>query len=316
MLKILSSCAALCLMPLTALADAPKVVTDLAPVQSLVAMVAGERFEPSVLMDEAGDGHHFALRPSQARALASADLVIWTGPQMAPWMARALEGAAAGAGQLALLNVPGTYLRSWEEADHAEHDEDHAGHDHDVHEHGHDHEHDHGSMDPHAWLEPGNAIAWLEAIAAALTTVDPENATQYQANAVSAALKLTELDAELRALLDQVADRPFVVGHDAYGYFTSHYGLKVAGSLATGDAANPSAAHLSALRERLAQDQVVCAFPEIGQSPRLLNTALEGTSVKIGEELDPAGSSLAKGAGQYEALMRDLAAKISSCLKS
>lgn len=343
MLKFLSTSAVVSLMPLMLQAAELRIVTDLPPVHALVSLVAGERAEPVLLMDEAGDGHNFALRPSQASALARADLVIWTGPDMAPWMARALEGGGQPA--LPLLQAPGTRLRAWAEADgghghdhdhdhdhedqdHGDHD--HAGHDHDAHGHeGHDHEvrdhdnhhdheghdHAHGANDPHAWLEPANALYWLTLIARHLSEADPGHAGDYEANAKAAAASLRALDGELRDLLAPVKDRPFVLGHDAYGYFTEHYGLHAAGTVAGGDAAGPGAQHLSALRARLSAEKVVCAFPEVGQSERLLDTVLEGSSVKKGAALDPSGSSLPKGPGLYAALMRDLAVKISDCLK-
>lgn len=308
MLKVLSTCAVLCLMPATAALAAPKIVTDLPPVHALVALVAGDLTTPVLLMDEPGDGHGFALRPSQAAALGRADLAIWTGAAMSPWMDRALQGA--GAEGLALLDAPGTRLRAWEDSGEA-HDHDH--HDH-AHDHGHDHDHHHGETDPHAWLEPANAIYWLDLIARRLGEQDPENAEVYLANAKAAAAEISALDAELRAKLAPLAGRSFVLGHDAYGYFTSHYGLSVAGTVAAGDAAGPGAAHLSALRQSLKDEGVVCAFPEVGQSPRLLETVLEGSGVKTGAALDPAGSGLEKGPRLYAALMRDLAGKISDCL--
>lgn len=320
MLKILSTCALACVMPVTAASAAPVVVTDLPPVHALAALVAGDLTEPVLLMDEPGDGHGFALRPSQAAALGRADLAIWTGAAMSPWMDRALQGA--GVEGLALLDAPGTRLRAWEERGHEDegHDHDH-GHDHDDHhdhdhghDHGHDHDHDHGETDPHAWLEPANAIYWLDLIARRLGAQDPENAEIYLTNAKAAAAEISALDAELRGKLAPLAGRSFVLGHDAYGYFTSHYGLSVAGTVAAGDAGGPGAAHLSALRQSLKDRGVVCAFPEVGQSPRLLETVLDGSGVKTGAALDPAGSGLEKGPGLYKTLLRDLAGKISDCL--
>ena len=71
-----------------------------------------------------------------------------------------------------------------EHEDHADGDhEDHAENEHDDHA-GHDHaDHDHGAHDPHAWLSPENARAWLNVIAGQLSAADPENAGTYFANA-------------------------------------------------------------------------------------------------------------------------------------
>ena len=58
--------------PSAAVAEVPRVVTDIAPVHSLVAQVMAGVGVPDLLIDQATSPHHFALRPSQARALQEA----------------------------------------------------------------------------------------------------------------------------------------------------------------------------------------------------------------------------------------------------
>ena len=74
-----------------AAADVPRVLADIAPVQSLVARVMQGVGTPDLLIPPGVSAHDMALRPSQARALSRADLVVWVGPEMSPWLGRALE---------------------------------------------------------------------------------------------------------------------------------------------------------------------------------------------------------------------------------
>ena len=67
--------------------EPPKVLTDIAPVHSLVAQVMGDLGEPELLLQASDEIHHLQLRPSQARAIARADVVIWVGPGLEPWLA-------------------------------------------------------------------------------------------------------------------------------------------------------------------------------------------------------------------------------------
>ena len=67
-------------------AEVPKVVTDVAPVQSLAALVLGDLGTPGVLVGNGSDPHDYQLRPSQMGALSGADLVIWVGPELTPWL--------------------------------------------------------------------------------------------------------------------------------------------------------------------------------------------------------------------------------------
>jgi zinc transport system substrate-binding protein len=305
-----------------ALAEVPKVVTDIPPVHALVVQVMGDLGAPELLLGKGADEHDFQLKPSQAGAVADADLVVWIGPELTPWLDSAMETRAEGAAALALLDAEGTMRRAYGEG--AEEGHDHGaedGHDHakedgheDAAEEGHDHEgHSHSGEDPHAWLDPGNAQVWLGLIAADLGRLDPENAATYAANATVASERIAALDAELQALLAPVKDKPLVTFHDAYGYFAAHFGLTFAGSIALGDASSPGAARLAELRAELEAGGVVCLFPEVQHDPALVEQMAEGTSVKIGGALDPVGSSLDPGAEAYAALLTGIATTIAGC---
>ncbi len=306
-----------------ATAEVPRVVTDFAPAQGLVAMVMGDLGSPEMLLEQGANAHDFQLRPSQAAALADADLVVWMGPEMSPWLDRSLEGLDGGA-DLRLLAVEGTHLQPFGDSsphDHADHDdhadhEDHAAHDDHATEAADDHDghdHDHDGMDPHAWLDPANGKHWLDTIAAELARLDPENAATYAANAASGKTRITEADADLAQRLAPLHDRPFVVFHDAYGYFTAHYGLTLAGSVAAGDATSPGAAHLKELQEA-AGSTALCLFPEAGHDPKLLAQMAEATGVKLGGALDPEGVMVAPDAGAYLAVLNGVADTLLACL--
>mgnify|MGYP003133352030 FL=1 len=157
-------------------ADVPAVATDIAPVHALVSQVMEGVGTPDLIVPPRGSPHGYAMRPSEARALSGADLVVWVGPLLTPWLADPLESLASSASHLALLEQPGTRVLAFREGatfeahDHGdEGDEDHGGeehaekgddqetHDHDAHgdeaheEHHHekhdDEEHDHEEHD-------------------------------------------------------------------------------------------------------------------------------------------------------------------------
>lgn len=296
-----------------ALAEAPRVVTDIPPVHSLVAQVMAGVGEPVLLLDTGANAHDYQLKPSQAAALAEADLVVWIGPEMTPWLERALD-SAEGAARLGLLATPGTELQSYAEAGAHDHAEE-AGHDDHAEgeEAGHD-EHDHSGTDPHAWLDPVNARLWLGVIAAELARIDPANAAGYAANAEAAATRIAAVDASVKSRLEPVHGIPFVVFHDAYGYFADHYGLTIAGAIAMGDAASPGAAHLKSLQAKMQGGQPICIFPEANHDPKLVATMVEGSGARVGAPLDPEGSLLDPGPELYDALLAGLGETIAECL--
>ncbi|MCC5993748.1 MAG: zinc ABC transporter substrate-binding protein, partial [Rhodobacteraceae bacterium] len=135
-----------------------KVVTDTPVTHSLVAMVMGDGATPQLLLDRGGDPHSFQLRPTQAQALESADVIFWMGAELTPWMARAVSGMETRGTLVTLLESDGLHLQDYAHGhshdDHGHSHDDH-GHSHDDHghshdDHGHAHDDDHGhSHDDH-----------------------------------------------------------------------------------------------------------------------------------------------------------------------
>ncbi|MDO6669337.1 zinc ABC transporter substrate-binding protein [Paracoccus sp. 1_MG-2023] len=331
--------AILSLTALPALADPGRIMVDLPPTGALVREVVGDLAQVEVLLSSGASAHSYQMRPSDARNLQDAALLVWMGPEMTAWLERPAQNIAAEAVQLQLLHVDGTRLRDYADGDgHEDHEdhEDHGGHDHD-HDHDHDHNdhndhhdhddhghgehesaghegHDHSGIDPHAWLDPANAGPWLNAIADALSQIDPENAETYSANAEAASGRIEASAAELKARLAPHAEKGFVVFHDAYGYFTDAFGLMPATSVAIGDATSPSAARLEEVRHRIEESDAVCAFPEYAHDPRLVETVIEGSGIRMGDALSPEGGS--EEMPGYEQILASLGTALIDCFEA
>ncbi|MGB7263052.1 MAG: zinc ABC transporter substrate-binding protein [Albidovulum sp.] len=298
-------------------ATVPEVITDIPVVHSLTSMVMGELGTPGLLLEQGADAHNFQLRPSQVSALQGAGLVIWMGAEMTPWLDRALKAGSA-MDALALLHTKGTVVRSYEDAEEAHQTDAQDGSEQPAHalpvQH-HTDTHDHGEIDPHAWLNPENAGLWLGLISDALSQVDPGNSVTYRANA---SLALIRIQTASKAVQDRVAahaGQPIVVAHDAYGYFADYFNLTVAASLAEGDASAPGAAHLSDVLALLEGGQIRCIFPEAGRDPTPVLSLSDGTGVRIGRNLDPEGQQLPAGPDLYPSLLTHMGAAIADCLE-
>jgi zinc transport system substrate-binding protein len=164
-------------------------------------------------------------------------------------------------------------------------------------------------------MNPANGEIWADLIAADLSSLDPEHAATYAANAAATKARIVAMDAEITAQLAPIKDKPFVTFHAAYGYFAAHYGLAHHGSLALGDATTPGAAKLTALQADLKAGAYACAFPEVQHDPALLTQLMQGSTTKLGAALDPVGSSLRFGPDAYDTLMRSIATTLVDCLK-
>ena len=342
--KLISLSAAAALICSTAIADAPDVAVDIAPVHSLVARVMQGVGTPELVIDQGASPHEYNLRPSDAKALQDAKLVFWMGEDLTPWMEGALETLSSDAKIVSLLEAKETSLLEFREGalfeEHDHGDKDHDGHDdhddhdehedhgdekhddHDEHEDHSDEKHDghddhddhgHGAHDPHAWLSLENANAWLNMIAAKLSETDPKNAGTYFANAASAREEILALKAEVSAKLDPVRGHSFIVFHDAYQYFESSFDFPASGAISLGDASDPSPARISEIQDRVDDEGVDCVLAEPQFNQGIVSAVLEGTDAKTGV-IDPLGFGLEPGPELYPQLIRNMAKTLTGCL--
>ena len=315
------------------------VVTSIKPVHSLVSGVMQGVGSPTVIIEGAGSPHTYSLKPSQATQLQDADLVFWMGDELEPFLVDAAQNIARNAELVNLVESHGLKKIRFREGgmfdehdDHDDHD-DHAKDDHDDHgkekhakddhdDHGHDKhakddhdDHGHGEFDPHVWLDPINAKAIVHEIEEALVKADPKNAKKYEANAVRMAGKLDQLVTELRAQLQPVQGKGFIVFHDAYQYFEQRFGMAAIGSITVSPEVMPGAERVRDLREKIKDLGATCVFSEPQFEPKLVRTLVDGTGAQTGV-LDPLGSSLTKGPDLYFELVREMARSLKECLSA
>ena len=192
--------------------------------------------------------------------------------------------------------------------DHA--DEDDHGHD-DEDDHGHDeedghHGHDHGSVDPHFWMDIDFVIEAVEAIRAQLARLDPAGADDYRERADAYAAELRALDGEIA---DTLADLPeerryLVTFHDAYGYFAERYGLTILGFVVEGPEEEPAAGAIAELVERIEALDVPFIFTEPQFSARPIEQVARDSGAAV--RTIPSGS-LAEEYPSYVEFLRAIA---------
>ena len=269
---------------------------------------------PRLLTPPGASPHAFALRPSDAQALAGAAAVFWVGPGLEAFLERPLRTVGFDARIVALIHSPGLMLYpyreggAWAAAGHGGHGREHGR------ELGapHDDDHRHAGDDAHIWLDPLNAARMAAAVAAAMAEADPGNAARYAANAAAFQDEMQALVAEIDAVLAPVRTQPLIMFHDAYQYFERRFGLNAVGSVAISPEALPSARRMLDVRARLRASQAACVFIEPQFDRKLADVAVEGSGARIAA-LDPLGAELPPGADLYPALMRALAAAVRAC---
>ncbi|MEA3234428.1 zinc ABC transporter substrate-binding protein [Pseudomonas mosselii] len=280
-----------------------RVLTSIKPLQQIAAAVQDGVGSPDVLLPPGASPHNYALRPSDVRKVADADLLYWIGPDMEGFLPRVLKSRAKPT--VAVQSLSGMQLRHFGEDSHSHDEEDHDDHDHD---------HRPGSLDAHLWLSSVNARVIATKMAGDLAAADPANAARYQANLKLFVERMDALDGRIKQRVAGIVGKPYFVFHEAFDYFEAAYGLKHAGVFSVASEVQPGAQHVAAMRKRLQAVGKTCVFSEPPLRPRLAETLTAGLPVRLAE-LDALGGSDAVDARGYERLLEKLGNDLTGCLE-
>jgi zinc transport system substrate-binding protein len=262
-------------------AGAPvRVVTSIPPLAMLVSELGGDRVTVHSILPPGADAHTFEPRPSDARDVAGASVVVMLGSPVDDWLARVLE-ASEGASIVRL-------------------DEDNPG----DHEHHHHSGHDHGAEDdPHVWLDP----VWVRdravpALHRALAAADPDGAPRYGVSARLMAGRMSDLEEDIRASFEGSKTRSFLAWHPAWQRFAERFGLHAIGNLAEGEGREPSLrAMISATRAaRAAGVRAILVEPQQGRREASVVAEELGIPILV---VDPLGDAWSLDRSTYRLLM-------------
>ena len=261
------------------------VVATTTQVADLVRNVAGERASVDSILRPNSDPHDYEPRPSDAIAVAQADVVFRSGGDLDGWLDDVLDSAGGDAQRVTLI-------------DSVRRDGD----------------------DPHWWQDPRNAILAVRAIRDALIEADPNGRAGYERRAAAYANRLRALDAQVARCLGRVpaAQRKLVTTHDALGYFARRYDIQVIGAVipSLSTQAQPSARDVNALVDQIEREHVKAVFPEAALPRKLEQAISREAGAQVGGELwadtlGPEGSSGATYVDSIRSNARTLAKGLS-----
>lgn len=273
----------------------------------VVSEVVGDDAKVEVLMPRGADPHAFEPSARQAASLRDAELVVANGLGLEAGMRSALDAAVADGVEVfevAPLLDPLPFG-----ADPSD----------DVDDHG---DHEHGSLDPHVWMDPSRmataATLVADALSGAVGDMDPDGVHQ---RAADYAAELLALDDEMDELLAAVPEgrRLLVTDHDSFGYFAERFRFEVVGVVVPGGdtLATPGAGSLRDLARVVAAHDVPAIFTDDTVSP----TLSEALAAEVGEDVQVvalATGSLSEPGGDadtYVAMMRTIAEQVAAALR-
>jgi zinc transport system substrate-binding protein len=244
------------------------VVATIFPVFDFARIIGGEKADVRLLLPPGIEPHNYEPKPDDVARIGKAALFIYANSAMETWASDLLKGVGGGRGTLVV--EAGRELASLPANDHHHDDHDHHG------------EQKQGTMDPHVWLDPTQAMLMVDTIAAAMAEKDPANATHYRANATRYKGELTTLDEQFRQGLATCGQRTFLHGgHYAFAYLARRYGLTYLSAYAVSADAEPTPQRMVALVREMRRQHLNHIFYEELLSPAVAETIARETGAKL-----------------------------------
>jgi len=282
------------LLPLQAAARPLTLISDIAPINALLASITAGIETPTSLIPPAQSIHDFTLKPSDIAKLRRADLIVWLGPQASPSMAKLMSQPDLAQKAIDLADQPDVLRLGLRKSGLFKAGPTRAG------------------LDSHLWLSPDNAIDWVRIIATRLSDIDPADAPSYRANAAALIQRITATKAQIRTLLAKSPALPYVQFHDAYQYFESAFDLSPIGAATAQDEESTSLGIISDLRTALAAHPRSCVFTRDENQAKRAAPLLEGTGAYPGV-LDPIGRNIDPETYGYSAILLSVAQGYADC---
>jgi zinc transport system substrate-binding protein len=254
--------------PLYALpASKLKVVASLFPLQEFARAVGGEEVQVSLLLPPGAEAHTWEPRPGDVVKIAGADIFIYIGPSLEPWIDKVLK-AVQGKKLRVLEAGRGLSLLKGEEAEGRT-----------VHSHG---PRTPGKMDPHVWLDFSLDLKIVDAIALAFSEKDPGQASLYKNNAEIYKAKLDDLDQKYRKSLAKCRHRQILLsGHAAFAYLAKRYELQQIALSGISPDAEPTPKRMAEVIEAARRSGIKFIYAEELVSPKLAQSLSKEAGIGV-----------------------------------
>ena len=238
-----------------------KVITTLFPLYDFTKTIAGDKAVISLLLPPGVEAHSFEPKPGDILKINTADLFIYTGKYMEPWVENILKGVDNKKLLVVDASNGAVMLEGIEEDTH---------------------KHEHGTIDPHIWLDLSNAQKMVDTIFEGLIKKDPENKDFYLKNAEGYKTKLRELDRQYRETLSHCKKDIFIHGgHFAFNYLAKRYNLKYIAAYKGSPDAEPTPKRIIELKKKMKEQHIQTIYYEELIIPRVAQVIANETGATL-----------------------------------
>lgn len=210
-----------------------RVIASFSVMEELVKRVAGDTVSVNVIVPRGEDVHRWELTPPNVLALEETHIVFYNGLGLEPWIRHVeamsddeltLVEVAREADYTPLIISTGQYK---------------------------------GELDPHMWMDPEGAAAYIDVIAETLAEHLPDQAEAFYTRAEEARKALNNLNLAVKERLDGIpqTNRTLVTSEAGFGYFARAYAFEALGVWGVNHETQGSAQAMAKMSEYLTNNR-------------------------------------------------------------
>ncbi len=240
----------------------PKVVVTSTVLCDLTKQIAEDTIDLKCLISPDIDPHIYQPTPGDRIAIEQASLILYGGYDFEPSLIKIIEATTTPAPKVAVHEIAIPTPQMFEE--------DGAR-----------------VADPHVWHSAANGGKMAETVRDRLKTLIPSNSDRYTTKTQKVTGQLTQLHDWIKTQISTIPanQRKLVTTHDAFGYYSTAYGIPVVGALqglSTEEA--PTAQRVAQLVREIRAESVPTIFAELTINPRLITAVAREANIKVSEQ--------------------------------
>ena len=253
-----------------------RVVTSFSILEDLVKELGGQYVSVVNLVGRNSDAHMYQPKPSDAVAIAKADLVVFNGLGFEGWIPRLIKNSGYKNQQI-IASRGVDAIKNGKE------------------------------IDPHAWQSFHNIRLYIQNISQMLIQLRPQHVEALTKRQQKYLDSVSNLEQRLKKQFASIPPnkRIVVTSHDAFGYLGREFKIQFLAPLGLSLQVEASAEDVAAIIDQIREQSVKALFVENINNPRLLELISAETNVTIGGRLYSDALSEVEGpASTYLKMMR------------
>jgi len=239
--------------------DKPVVASTASMIWDMARNIGGDHFDHRMIVPIGGDPHIYEPTPSDARLVASADLILKNGLTFEGWINSLIENSGTKAAVVTVTEgLPALTSMTYK-----------------------------GAADPHAWMDASKGEFYLRNIRDALIELAPAHKADITSNYEKYSNELSTVDEYIEKEIKKIpeAQRILITSHDAFQYYGRRYGLNLQAIQGVSTDAEVQTADILRVNKVIRESGVPAVFVETTINPKMLNIIAKDNNIVVGGSL-------------------------------